>query len=80
MSTMTPAEIRAQAEKIAVSTNYEAQPNTPTKKLARLVAALAEQMEQQPCRCDRCANEMPSSFLDEATMRLAMNPMGIRRS
>lgn len=45
---MSPAEIRAEAERIAVSTNYEAQPNTPTKKLARLVAALAEQMEQQP--------------------------------
>lgn len=77
---MTLTEIREQAERIANSTNYEAHPNTPTKKLARLVAALAEQMEQQPGRCNRCANEMPSSFLDEATIRLAMNPMGTRRS
>jgi hypothetical protein len=76
---MPLADIRAQAERIAVSTNYEAQPNTPTKKLARLVAALAVQMEQ-PGRCDRCANEWPSSFLDEATMRLALHPMGTRHS
>lgn len=50
MSDMTLADIREQAERIAVSTNYEAQPNTPTKKLARLIAALVEQLEQEP-RC-----------------------------
>lgn len=45
---MTPAEIRDAALKIAASTNYEAQPNTPTKKLARLMAAMADHLEAQP--------------------------------
>jgi len=45
---VTLSDIRAAARKIANSTNYEAQPNTPVKQLARLVEALAEQMEQQP--------------------------------
>lgn len=47
---MTLSDIRAEAEKIAASTNYEMQPHTPVKKLARLLAALADHLEQQPAQ------------------------------
>lgn len=45
---VTLPEIRAQAQRLANSTNYEAQPNTPTKQLARLIVALVDHIEQQP--------------------------------
>lgn len=62
---MSPAEIRAEAERIAVSTNYEAQPHTPTKKLARLVAALAEHLEVQPSQTLATVN----AALDDSRLR-----------
>ena len=42
------AQIRANAQRLANSTNYEAQPNTPTKQLARLIVALVDHIELQP--------------------------------
>lgn len=45
---MNLPDIRANAQRLANSTNYEAQPNTPTKQLARLLVALVDHIEQQP--------------------------------
>lgn len=62
---MSLSDIRAEAQKIANSTNYEAQPNTPTKKLARLVAALAEHLEAQPSQTLATVN----AALDDSRLR-----------
>jgi uncharacterized protein with HEPN domain len=62
---MNLSDIREAAQKIADSTNYEAQPNTPTKKLARLVAALAEHLEVQPSQTLATVN----AALDDSRLR-----------
>ena len=45
---MTLAEIRAEAKKVQYATNYDAAARTPAKRLAALIVALVDHLEQAP--------------------------------
>lgn len=71
---MTLSDIRAEARRIENSTNYEHAAKTPVKRLAALVVALVDHIEQQPVQTVGTVN--PDVVCYQERVRHSYSPDG----
>ncbi len=62
---VTLSDIRAEARRIENATNYEHAGRTPTKRLAALLVALVDHIEQQPAQTIGTLNEALAAALND---------------